>query len=594
MLSTTVRANLARINVEESTVTADIASSIGGSTAAWPSCARLSIAHLVCVCLGLVLSTASAEESATEAAKGAYVEPLPEGAIARLGVTRFRAAGQLYGVKLSADGRALATLNAAGTLRMWDAETGRLVTQVLGFGRLRYGEEFKLQIALSHDGRTVAVVDGAVRLHDAKTFEPRPWRAAVAGSQRCGGVRFSADDGAVIVAQREGATAFSAESGEQLDDFEIPDAATSEMLRAGQIADSAAGRAVAEYWNDNELGPLPFERMEQLSLSADGSLLAVGSSQEGNRVRLFNVNRAEGGGKTVSERLPDDGHFAGIKRLEFLGGGQRLLSTGIDNTARIWNVATREPGARIEKAYKVGVSDDGRLLGVYGLNSGNDVRLFDLGMSDDVQLRNTRTGTGSVDVSPSGEHLAYMQPGTPAALVIEEVATGEVVRRIETESSTAYSLKFSPDGKAVAHGARHPRVWDVASGELLLDATSGSPYTIAFTPDSRHLVTAAGRQGKGGAVQFWSVTSGELVRSFGEGAGFRRGVVMQDNRRLIGGCFDGQVRVWDLQTGDLLKTLPAHRRYITAIALSADDTKFATGCIDSEILLWDAARLPLP
>src|SRR5689334_18733774 len=55
------------------------------------------------------------------------VDALPTGVIAQLGTNRFRSVGQMEGLRLSPDGRILATLGSARELRLWDVEAGRLL-----------------------------------------------------------------------------------------------------------------------------------------------------------------------------------------------------------------------------------------------------------------------------------------------------------------------------------------------------------------------------------------------------------------------------------------------------------------------------------
>src|SRR5207302_10815870 len=86
-------------------------------------------------------------------------DPLPPGAVARLGTVRSRHAGPVRGLAFSADGK---TLLSAGhhTVRRWDAMSGRL----LEVSRAPGGRGVS---ALSPDGRTVASVEGdALHLWD--------------------------------------------------------------------------------------------------------------------------------------------------------------------------------------------------------------------------------------------------------------------------------------------------------------------------------------------------------------------------------------------------------------------------------------------
>src|SRR5882762_7445745 len=63
----------------------------------------------------------------------------------------------------------------------------------------------------------------------------------------------------------------------------------------------------------------------------------------------------------------------------------------------------------------------------------------------------------------------------------------------------------------------------------------------------------------------------------------------RDGGRLVTGCRDHIVRLWDVQTGALLQVMNGHSDSITSVAYSLNGTLVASGAADRTVRVWNAA-----
>lgn len=228
------------------------------------------------------------------AARGDDIEPLPPGAVSRMGTDALRHSHTVSALGFSGDGKRLISASWDKTARVWDVATGREICRFAGH------KDGVSAAAISPDAALAASGDmnRTTVLWDARTG--KEIHRVVDNDNTVFWLRFSADGKRLVWS-----------SG-----------------KAVRIWDAAN-------WREERRIELE-EGIRPVVLSPDGATLAVGC--ESGKIRMFNINDG-----SLAKTL--EGHAKNLYSLAFNLDGSRLVSGAADKTVRIWDAAT---GAQLQ------------------------------------------------------------------------------------------------------------------------------------------------------------------------------------------------------------------------------------------------------
>jgi WD40 repeat protein len=268
-------------------------------------------------------------------------------------------------------------------------------------------------------------------------------------------------------------------------------------------------------------------------ISPTGKLVAS-ATKEG----LLHLRRPQ----TPTDEFTLAGHEDQVTGLEFSPGGEQLISIGKDQTARIWDLTTRQGRVLLESKHE----------------------LTSAAFSADVTQVAVGDTLGFIRVFP---------------------AQGGTERILEGHVGNVESLIFFADGKQLVSGGRDHtiRIWDLATGKgRTIDASGLGIEVILFSNDGKTMYSL----GSESPIRQWDIATGAALRVLrGHEAPVKHISLSPDGTRLASASIDGVVRLWDLASGQS-RSLEGHRGSITWLSFSRNGDRLVSAGSDGTVRIW--------
>ena len=505
--------------------------------------------------------------------------------------------GSVYSVAFSPDGKILASGSSDSTIRLWDPHTGKIKTTLTGHKRSVYS------VAFSPDGNTLVSGsrDEFIRFWDVQTGEPI--RTIVGHVDRVSGVIISPD-------------------GEKLASYGYDEKIHVWNAKTGEFLISLVPNSQGV--NSDQ------ERIYSIAFFPDSKTLISGSND--GTIRVWDVNKKQ-------IKITHSGNGRRVYSVTFNPKDRTLVSYGSDNTIGIWDIATGDLLQTVNR-HTVGsvrfamYASHGRTLAC--LLYPGDFQLWD---TNTITLQKTvDTELNRITCTAySPDNMTYACGNSEGALAIFDVDSGEqnhiimnahddritsvafssdgsilascgydkVVRLWSVHSGNfinsfigheqnIHDLAFSPSGNTLMSAGSDGtiRIWDVNTGKTLktIEDFADRINKVAYSPSGDMIVSSSDDN----IIRFWDTKTGEHIKSIGPKKPTISVAFSPDGRTLASShrgetnpWDQGEINLWDINTGKLKKTFTGHTGYINTVVFSPDGKTLMSGSSDSTMIFWE-------
>jgi WD40 repeat protein len=332
--------------------------------------------------------------------------------------------------------------------------------------------------------------------------------------------------------------------------------------------------------------PAPLPAAEALVLTADtirqaslahrigaGALVTAALSPDGTQAAVLTTTTLTAWDVADGEQLWQAPLDRVYNRAVFSADGSHVITSTRGGTVSYWESATGEKGEQtlpvIPNTRMVSLSANGALLAA--LDIFDQTFVWDTATGEQVQTNNGLAYPfGAMQVAVSGDGKTFLNSGIDSKenyqIRVWDVERGRFLVNLQGLPDEVADIEFSPDGQFAAavdtrvsgglRGMQYLYVWRVSDGALLdtvdlsLDAStygflSGSPTVLAGTASGRVIVVEVriGDRYSYGYIKDQVPAHDAPVVSLSSSA---------DGLRYVSAAADGSVKVWDVETGEML------------------------------------------
>jgi WD40 repeat protein len=547
--------------------------------------------------LSLLFVAAFAQEGyCQEPAKDIHGDPLPEGAVARLGTSRFRHDDTIVFAAFLPGGKNVLSVSVDGVVCAWEFPSGKQIRRV---DTLADSGAFFSSATLSPDGKHLTVFsdDGFLHILDWANSK-EIGKVANLGGGNMGSTTTRSGFGRTVARTNLPA----------LGPVYSPDGKTLMLAGASrvlQFVDLATAKEVGP-------GLGHTEALTAIWFSADGGQIMTKDSRttrtwdaaswKESTTRVLKLPATQG---TPTVVTPDGRFGVTVARFATPAVAQNAKS----RDATIFDATTGKEVGQIPLEVEIAptyrrplhFSPDSKMLAVISGDAQHKIELYEI---PSAKLLSTidagpaaamgKGGPGGRLFGISGQKILFapdakalaFQAGASSAILVLDIATGKKIASLPAvEGSSALLGAFTPDGRCLLleNSDGTVTLFELATGTAR--CTLGSKLPLSKN-DPLDDLGPLGGIGGGFGGPFGGTLANDRSKT--------RFAISPDSKLLALAGVGGAIHIVDIQTAKELTVLKGHRVAVNALAFAPGGKLLASASDDTTALVWDVTKIARP
>ncbi len=353
----------------------------------------------------------------------------------------------------------------------------------------------------------------------------------------------------------------------------------------GKRLATSAGDGMVKIWDADTATLLrekavTFTKIDTLQYSPDDTRLAAVSI--GERALILDAQSL-----AETQSFPD--FISGMRSAAFFPTGEWAALSGENGLTYLWDLVRGEvfPLGSIRPASKADISavfsPKGGILAVADGLPGI-LRLYDLTTLS--PRSNVRVpGVRAIAFSPDGNILAA---GGSGELTLIQISSGEskTLRLASRITCLVFVTRASDAATFLAGGLEDGSVllWNIENLDEPVELSSDGNPSVWTIAASGSLLAAGDDRGD---IRVWDISTGKILRTF---SGYMSSVfgltISPDGALLSAGGIQGAIRFWSLRSGKLVRVVSAHNGWVNGLAFSPDGRWLLSAGSDGTGRIW--------